>query len=118
MPTNNAAAAHTFIGAKTPTRFAEAVKDLAELEDRSMAQMIKRALVDYVSSAVTSARSQMETMKFIEEVLEKQTRHTHVSERQHNEIERMRSIREGIDLEAEREDHRVYSKLLQRMKLE
>jgi len=109
--------AHTFIGAKTPTRFAEAIKELAELEDRSMAQMIKRALVDYVSAAVTSARSQMEAVKIIEEVIEEQTRHTHVSEWQQKEIERLRSIREGIDLEAERETYEVYSKFLQRLKV-
>ena len=59
----------------------------------------------------------METVKIIEEVLEEQTRNTHVSEWQQKEIERLRSIREGIDLEAERETYEVYSKFLQRLKV-
>ena len=51
----------TQIGARTTQDFADALEQLADLEDRSMAQVIKRALLQYVSDKIRSlAREQHE----------------------------------------------------------
>ena len=112
----------TFVGMRANQEFAEAVRDIASLEDRTVSHIIKRALYQYVASTINTAQQQIASIDFLQKGIEQDLglverlsgRDTSAFE------ENIRSARErieSIDVEKEQEIYQTYSGILQRLKI-